>query len=202
MKGKSKHQIGVRKPAQSRSRQSFAAIVEASAHVLEEQGYKGATTNRIAERAGVSVGTLYQYFRSKDEIFTALIEKESTAYLTAIEKNVPGPEIPLDKAIRHLLEVGYAHHGLIIGIREVVRHTPAEFYEGRLRRVRTELHRIAVCFLEAQKPLSTGLEDIDLTADILIAICEGMTFFSRFDSTPEQLIDILAEALSRYLGTY
>jgi len=74
LKGKSKHQIGVRKPAQSRSRQSFAAIVEASAHVLEEQGYKGATTNRIAERAGVSVGTLYQYFRSKDEIFTALIE--------------------------------------------------------------------------------------------------------------------------------
>ena len=135
MKGKTKHQIGARKPAQSRSRQSFAAIVEASAQVLEEQGYKGATTNRIAERAGVSVGTLYQYFRSKDEIFTALIEKESIAYLAAIEKNVPGPEIPLDKAIRHMLEVGYANHGLIIGIREVVRHTPAEFYEGRLRRV-------------------------------------------------------------------
>ena len=202
MKGKTKHQIGARKPAQSRSRQSFAAIVEASAQVLEEQGYKGATTNRIAERAGVSVGTLYQYFRSKDEIFTALIEKESIAYLAAIEKNVPGPEIPLDKAIRHMLEVGYANHGLIIGIREVVRHTPAEFYEGRLRRVRTELHRIAVCFLEAQKPLPTGLEDIELTADILIAIREGMTLFSRFDSTPEQLIDILAKALSRYLGTY
>ena len=202
MKGKTKHQIGARKPAQSRSRQSFAAIVEASAQVLEEQGYKGATTNRIAERAGVSVGTLYQYFRSKDEIFTALIEKESIAYLAAIEKNVPGPEIPLDKAIRHMLEVGYANHGLIIGIREVVRHTPAEFYEGRLRRVRTELHRIAVCFLEAQKPLPTGLEDIELTADLLIAIWEGMTLFSRFDSTPEQLIDILAKALSRYLGTY
>ena len=101
-----------------------------------------------------------------------------------------------------MLEVGYAHHGLIIGIREVVRHAPAEFYEGRLRRVRAEVHRIAVCFLEAQKQLPTGLENIDLTADILIAICEGMTLYSRFDYTPEQLIDILAKALNQYLGTY
>ena len=202
MKGKKRHQISVRKPSQRRSRQSVAAIVEASAQVLEERGYKGATTNRIAERAGVSVGTLYQYFRSKDEIFEALIEKESTAYLAAIEKSVPSIKMPLDAAIRRMLEVGYAHHGLIFGIREVFRHTPAEFYKGRLRRVRAELHRIAVCFLEAQKPLPAGLEDIDLTADTLIAICEGMTLFSRIDATPEQLIDILAKALSRYMGTY
>jgi AcrR family transcriptional regulator len=198
---KKRLQIGVRKPTQSRSRQSVAAIVEASAQVLEEWGYKGATTNRIAKRAGVSVGTLYQYFRCKDEIFDALIEKESTAYLAAIERSVPRIKMPLDAAIRSLLEVGYAHHGMIVGIREVIRHTPAEFYEGRLQRVRTELHRIAVSFLEAQKPLPAGLEDIDLTADILISMCEGMTLFSRIDSTPEQLIDILAKAISRYVGT-
>tara|TARA_B110000977_G_C11000313_1_gene463541 strand:+ start:658 stop:1311 length:654 start_codon:yes stop_codon:yes gene_type:complete len=201
LKGSSKHQKSVRKPGQTRSRQSVASIVEASAQVLEERGYKGATTNRIAERAGVSVGTLYQYFRSKDEIFEALIEKESTAYLEAIEASVPTTKMPLDIAIRSLLEVGYTHHELIVGLREVVRHTPAEFYEGSLRRVRSKLHRIAVCFLESQKPLPAGLEDVDLTADIMISMCEGMTLFSRYDSTPEELIDILAKSLIRYIGT-
>lgn len=202
LKGSSKHQKSVRKPGQKRSRQSVASIVEASAQVLEERGYKGATTNRIAERAGVSVGTLYQYFRSKDEIFEALIEKESTAYLEAIEGSVPTTKMPLDIAIRSLLEVGYTHHELIVGIREVVRHTPAEFYEGSLRRLRSNLHRIAVCFLESQKPLPAGLEDVDLTADIMISMCEGMTLFSRYDSTPEELIDILAKSLIRYIGTH
>ena len=200
MEGRNRRQISVRKPTQLRSRQSVAAIVEASAQVLEERGYKGATTNRIAERAGVSVGTLYQYFRGKDEIFDALIEKESKAYIAAIENNVPSNAMPLDAAIRNLLEVGYAHHELIVGVREVMRHTPAEFYEGRLKRVRKELNRIAVRFLESREPPLTGLDDTEMTADILIATCEGMTLFNRSDASPEQLIDILASALNKYLG--
>ena len=46
-----------RRPSQARSRESVAAILEASAQVLQHSGYKRTTTNRIAERAGVSVGT-------------------------------------------------------------------------------------------------------------------------------------------------
>src|SRR5262245_10380320 len=51
-----------RQPVQARSRATTAAILEAAARVFAEHGYAAGTTNRIAERAGVSVGSLYEYY--------------------------------------------------------------------------------------------------------------------------------------------
>lgn len=63
---------GRRTPSQSRSRATVEAIVEAAAQVFEQHGYAAGTTNRIAERAGVSVGSVYQYFSDKDAIVGAV----------------------------------------------------------------------------------------------------------------------------------
>jgi len=63
-----------KKPTQQRSRQTVDAILEAAAQVLVEKGYAASTTNRIASRAGVSIGSLYQYFPNKDSIVMALLE--------------------------------------------------------------------------------------------------------------------------------
>lgn len=57
---------------QDRSQATVDAIVEAAAQVFERHGYVAGTTNRIAERAGVSIGSLYQYFPSKDAILVAV----------------------------------------------------------------------------------------------------------------------------------
>ncbi len=57
----------LKEPKQDRSRETFAAILQAAAHVFEHRGYAGATTNRIAGRAGVSVGSLYQYFPTRTQ---------------------------------------------------------------------------------------------------------------------------------------
>jgi AcrR family transcriptional regulator len=62
-------------PIQRRSRQTVEELLQAAAQVFEENGYAGATTNRIAERAGVSIGTLYQYFPNKDAMVVALLER-------------------------------------------------------------------------------------------------------------------------------
>ena len=63
-----------RKPVQRRSREAVSAIKTAAAQVLVERGYPQATTNHIAKRAGVSIGTLYQYFPNKDAIFEVCAE--------------------------------------------------------------------------------------------------------------------------------
>ncbi len=63
-----------RAPVQKRSRETVIAIIQATADVLVRLGYEKTTTNRIARRAGVSIGTLYHYFPNKESIFQALVE--------------------------------------------------------------------------------------------------------------------------------
>jgi AcrR family transcriptional regulator len=64
-------------PKQDRSRVTVEAILEATTRILVEEGYDKANTNRIAERAGISIGSLYQYFPNKESLMTALMEQHS-----------------------------------------------------------------------------------------------------------------------------
>lgn len=63
-----------KQPRQARSRDTVKAILHAAAQVLVKQGYAATTTNHIAARAGVSIGSLYEYFPSKDAILVALTD--------------------------------------------------------------------------------------------------------------------------------
>jgi len=62
-------------PVQDRAKQTVEAMVEATAHILSADGPEGLSTNRIAEVAGVSIGSLYQYFPSKEAIVARLVER-------------------------------------------------------------------------------------------------------------------------------
>ena len=80
-----------KRPSQGRSRFTVRQIVEAAARVFEEQGYVGTTTNHIAERAGVSIGSLYQYFPNKEAILAVLLEQhfdEGVAAVEAIQRHL------------------------------------------------------------------------------------------------------------------
>ena len=74
-------------PLQQRSAETVAVVLEAAARILEQRGFEGFNTNAIAERAGVSIGSLYQYFRSKDALLSGLIERE-VAPLLAVGENL------------------------------------------------------------------------------------------------------------------
>jgi AcrR family transcriptional regulator len=73
---------------QERSRQTIRTILKAAVQVLIDEGFERATTNRIADRAGYSVGTLYQYFKNKEDIYREIVDqevskmKDSTSNLT------------------------------------------------------------------------------------------------------------------------
>ena len=64
-----------KRPVQARSEATVAAIFEASIQVLLSVGYRKLTTSRVAERAGVSVGTLYQYFPNRQALMSAVLER-------------------------------------------------------------------------------------------------------------------------------
>lgn len=71
-----RHRIHPRKqPRQARAELTRQRILDAAAHVFAEQGYAAGTTNRIAERARISIGSLYQYYPNKDAILLELVTR-------------------------------------------------------------------------------------------------------------------------------
>ncbi len=73
-------------PHQARATETVAAILEGAAQVLDAGGLAGFTTNAVAERAGVSIGTLYQYFADKNALLRAIAEREMGATRAAVAK--------------------------------------------------------------------------------------------------------------------
>jgi AcrR family transcriptional regulator len=84
-----------RKPSQARSEQTVQVIFEATAHVLHEVGEAALTTNRIAERAGLSIGTLYQYFDSKEAIVLAILSRTREKVLQDLDQLMARAEAEL-----------------------------------------------------------------------------------------------------------
>lgn len=68
-------------PRQARAEETVTSIIEAAAQVLEANGFEGFNTNAVSRRAGVSIGSLYQYFPGKDALMLALIQRGSRQFL-------------------------------------------------------------------------------------------------------------------------
>ena len=75
-----------KKPRQARSRATVEAILQAGARILSEEGWAGFTTNRIADIAGVSIGSLYQYFPDKLSLVDAIRGRHLDDCITALRK--------------------------------------------------------------------------------------------------------------------
>ena len=80
-----------RKPQQARALEKVGLMLEAATRILDKQGLAGLTTNRVAEVAGVSIGTVYQYFNDKTELLDALAERELQALKTSMLAALTGP---------------------------------------------------------------------------------------------------------------
>lgn len=90
-----------RRPKQLRSQDTVEIILEATAKVLCSEGYKKASTNRIASVAGVSIGTLYQYFPSKESLLTELSRRHSERMQKVFTQCVANARgLPLRDAVR------------------------------------------------------------------------------------------------------
>lgn len=94
-----------RQPQQLRARQTVDAILEAVIRILKREGTDAVTTNRIAEVAGVSIGSVYQYFPDKRAIFAALHQRHIEQIDRAIETTlIQSASAPLDRLMRALVD--------------------------------------------------------------------------------------------------
>jgi AcrR family transcriptional regulator len=98
-------------PVQTRSEQTVEAILAAATRVLIKSGAAGFTTNKVAERAGVSIGSLYQYFPNKESILGELARR----HLEDLERGInditgQAPDAPLAEVVRALIEDNVRAH--------------------------------------------------------------------------------------------
>src|SRR5215475_14023896 len=109
-----KRRLSPRKtPRQDRSRATVEALLDATADILTRQGYAKLTTNRIAERAGVNIASLYQYFPGKEAIVAELRRRHGAEQRAAVrsvlsERRGRGFEATL----RALVSTGIAAHAV------------------------------------------------------------------------------------------
>ncbi|AWV02106.1 TetR/AcrR family transcriptional regulator [Burkholderia sp. JP2-270] len=158
-------------PRQRRSVATVDAIVEAAARILERDGFDGYTTNAVAALAGVSIGSLYQYFPNRDALTAALAERESAHLLDDVERAAALSSC--DDVLRALVRAAVTHQ-----MRRPVLARLIDFEEARLPLgVRTErvADRIRSTLLHA-----LGLRDAprvvgpEVVAHDLLAIVKGI----------------------------
>jgi AcrR family transcriptional regulator len=193
-----------KRPSQARSRETVAAIVEAAARVFEAHGYAAGTTNRIAERAGVSIGSLYEYFPNKDAIVVALAERElerERAEITRLLEAARGE--PLAAVLGRFVEGVVGFHlrrpGLHRMLFDEAEHPP-EAHACVLRFEESLAHSLAA-LLERRRP---PLADADLAAHLVVQTTESLAH--RFalrgihDLDRAAFVDEVTRLVARYLG--
>lgn len=104
-----------KEPRQARSRATVEAVIEAGARILSEQGWGGFTTNKVADAAGVSIGSLYQYFPDKLSLVDAIrrrhIDDSLDAVRSALAKTQSVAEFA-DTLVANLIAAHSIHPGL------------------------------------------------------------------------------------------
>lgn len=140
-------------PSQRRSRAMVDVILDATARVLRTTGYDRASTNRIALMAGVSVGSVYQYFPSKEALVAALVERHVAEMTSLVRgKLAEIAELPVHAAVRAMIDAMFEAHAVDPALHRVlIEQVPRA---GRLQevvRVEREVEALVTLFLEARR---------------------------------------------------
>lgn len=187
-----------RKAKQDRSRETVRAILEAAARVLQEHGYARATTNRVAEVAGVSVGTLYEYFANKDELYDALIAQEIHTIVTAIRSEDLDPNAPIRETLTRAIHLGMSAMRRGPGFMRSLEQVPGAVFRRRLAGARQSILGYIRQLLEARRH-ELQVSDLDFAAFVVVSAAEGIGANASEDLFGDRLAEEVAVLLILYL---
>jgi AcrR family transcriptional regulator len=162
--------------SQERSRATVDALIEATARILVREGFDKASTNRIAEVAGVSVGSLYQYFPSKEALVTAVIERHQQEILQTVRKELAEVMTqPVGSAVRKLIAVAIEAHRVDPRLHRVLaeqipRVGKLEKHEAFSR----ENYALFKAYLERHRD-ELRVADLDLASFVCVTAIEALT---------------------------
>jgi AcrR family transcriptional regulator len=193
--------------SQERSRLTVEALLEATARVLMKEGYDRASTNKIAAVAGVGIGSLYQYFPSKEALVAAVVERHMQEMLQVLRDallKVAGR--PIEVAARELVSVMFDAHRVNPKLHRVLAEQVPRI--GRLENIEAierEAYALVRGYLEAHRD-ELDIADADVAAFVCVTAVEALTHAavvrrpeSLTDEKAGRLVDDVTRLVVRYL---
>ncbi len=171
-------------PVQKRSRETVASIVESCSRLLVQEPYHAITTDKIAEMAGVSIGSLYQFFANKEGIVAAVIDDLLQKDLAYIEDNLSKLNTTdLDTKVKAFIEIGFSRFHDNRPLRTALQGVQGMLDYWETRRVFFEHYQKAVL---AHMPEVPG-RDRNLMALFLVSSFNNILNLSLLEAqTPER----------------
>lgn len=191
-------------PRQERSRAMVARIIEAGREVLLSEGYEKCSTNRVAQVAGISPGSLYQYFADKEAILAAVIDRysdELSLRLTAVlvdRLDEPGPEL-VRASLGDLVDVLTENAEYL---RLLVEQLPRSQTMAKTAALERRLADLVGAYLLIRKP-ETRVKEPATAAWLLVRMVEHLSIQYVLEAPPisrEQFVDELSTMTLAYLG--
>jgi AcrR family transcriptional regulator len=189
-----------RRPRQVRAELTRERILDAAAHIFGELGYAAGTTNRIADQARVSIGSLYQYFPNKDAILAELLLRHISADDTAPEPG--GRDRPLEEVVRGFVRHAVDHHRTDPRLLRVMLEEAPMTPDLIDRLTRYHDHRIAELKTSVAGHPEVRVSDLGIASQLIVSAVEMTThnlMAAPYSMDPEVLETELVAMVSRYL---
>jgi AcrR family transcriptional regulator len=192
--------------SQERARATVDALVEATARILIKEGFDKASTNRIAEKAGVSIGSLYQYFPGKEALVAAVIDRHNEDVMRLVRGALAEVESqPIEKAVRRLVAVAIEAHRIDPRLHRVLAEQIPR--TGRLENVETfnrEAHARFLAYLEGHRD-ELRVTDLKLAAFLCATSIEAISHnavLHRDEVLSERSMEKLVDQTTRLVMGY
>jgi len=193
-----------KQPLQKRAEATYEAIMRATARILVKRGYDKTTTNHIAEGAGVSVGSLYQYFPNKEAIVAALLDEhlaETQEFLRRGTANALGQ--PLEEAARGLIQGLLDAHRVDPDLHRVfVEQLPRIATFERIHLLEQETLALVRAYIEVRLPELAKKRKVDIVAFVIVhsveAVSHAAVLFRRDLLEDPAFVDEVVRLVVRY----
>ena len=191
--------------SQERSRATVQALLDATARVLTKEGYDRASTNRIAATAGVSVGSLYQYFPNKEALVAALVARHNREMLDLLREALKEvASLDLATAIAKLVRAAVDAHRVDPALHRVFdEQVPRMGQLAKIEALEGETFRLVRSYLEERRD-EIAVRDLDFTTSILVTTVEALThqFVIHRPGAPERDRDRFIDEVTRLVVGY
>ena len=192
--------------SQDRSRATVDALVEATARILVKDGYDKASTNRIAEKAGVSVGSLYQYFPCKEALVAAVVDRHNQDVMSKVRRALSDvASLPVREAVRRAVTVAVEAHRIDPRLHRVLAEQIPR--TGRLQDIEAfnrEAHALFLAYLEQHRD-ELRVADLPLAAFMCASAVEAIAHnavLHRGEPLTAEAVEQLVDETTRMVAGY